>query len=171
MSGLKEFLEEVLTAVFSSPLQLRWSNHRTAEERWAEIDRLAALPPDHDECERWYESRSDKPAQVVSEPKGSVHRLVLERRDGKPPPPMAKTCGNKWCVNPNHQKPYVHKGELNGSSKLTDAQARDVIREFDGTGRTTARLAVKHDVTPAAVDSCGRGRSWGHLREEKGGGR
>jgi hypothetical protein len=89
-------------------------------------------------------------------------------------------CDNRRCCNPTHLflgtnadnmadckekgrlKVPVLRGEGNGASKLTEADAREIVAEAD-KGVRSAELARRFGVTNDAVNRLVRGNTWGHV--------
>jgi len=111
----------------------------------------------------------------------SVHRLVLEAFVG-PCPDGLVCCHNddnplnnclpnlRWDTQKSNVADCKRRGNLNrargeqaGSSKLTENQVRS-IRISLAQGSTCREIAEKYNVTPEAIRSIKRGKSWGWLK-------
>jgi len=87
-------------------------------------------------------------------------------------------CGNKLCVNPDHLEEGTMadnaqdgirlgetlRGQDNGRSKITEDQARYVLKNPDGL--TGAKLARKLGVSTATISLIRSGHRWAHLQDD-----
>lgn len=118
-----------------------------------------------------------------------AHRVSLILAKGPIPEGMfaCHTCDNRLCVNPAHLWAGTHKDNINdmiakgrcrgpnyrgekvGTSKLTEAQAREAVALLDA-GNGPASIARRiGGVTPQAISSIKSGVNWAWLREAKDG--
>lgn len=87
-------------------------------------------------------------------------------------------CGNKLCVNPDHldegtmadnaqdgiRLGETLRGETNGKAKITEEQARYVLKNPDKL--TGAKLARKLGVSAATISLIRSGQRWAHLQDD-----
>lgn len=92
-------------------------------------------------------------------------------------------CDNPECVNPGHlflgtirdnnkdmkrkgraRGPYL-KGERCPTSKLTDAQVREIKRRLIAGGETLAQIARSYGVVPQTIGWISIGKRWTHIEE------
>lgn len=78
---------------------------------------------------------------------------------GKDRQARGETHGSR--INPE----CMPRGEHNGASRLTEAQAREVLRRYQAGGVTQQALADEHHVDRTCIGSLVRGRNWRHLQE------
>ena len=147
---------------------------------WAKVDRGGP-----DECWEWTASRMPKGyGQIGSEERKTLlaHRVSYELHNGPIPADhdICHRCDNPPCVNPGHlflgsrqdnmrdcsSKGRVvvpaTQGERNGSARLTEAQAIEILTRH-ANGERGSRLASEFGVTHAAVSALIHGHTWGHL--------
>ena len=106
-----------------------------------------------------------------------AHRYVCQLVHGAPPKlklQAAHSCGKRLCVNPRHLRwdtqegnwadRYIHgthnRGELQGLSKLTTDQVREIRI---AKGKFLRGLAEKYDVDHDTIVAVLSGRSWSWL--------
>ena len=104
------------------------------------------------------------------------HRAMCIAAHGQQPkekPHAAHTCGNRWCINPNHlrwasisenQMDRVrhntsNRGENHGLAKLTEVE---VMQIFCCVG-TQTEIAEKFGVTRRTVSDIKNGKTWAWL--------
>lgn len=114
----------------------------------------------------------------------SAHRYMCMVAHGEPPSPdclALHSCGNKWCVNPQHLRwgtkaenmvdairdGDFRLGEDNPQSKLT---AEDVhgIRAARRTGATYRQIEAAFPVTRGAIHRLLHGKTWKHIPDAAG---
>ena len=115
-----------------------------------------------------------------------AHRMAWEYTYGPIPKGMhvLHTCDVRHCVNPAHLRLGTHaenmadmkakdrhaRGERSIHAVLTEAQVKEIIRDFKWYGpRRTNRdeLAARYGVKPATIYHAATGRSWAYLQPEK----
>ena len=110
-----------------------------------------------------------------------AHRVSYELHNGPIPPGLSvlHTCDNPGCVRPDHlflgtnadnMKDMINKGrgrrgERNPNSRLTAAAVKD-IRESTMRGESLRNIAARLRVSPSAVHSVAKERTWRHISEE-----
>lgn len=159
---------------------LRYGNPlagRTQVGKTLEFFENVVLPFAGDDCLIWPFSRTDNGYALIWHEGRNfiVSRLVCERIHGTAPTPehhAAHTCGrgSDACVTPKHLRwatrteneadKIVHgttnRGEQCGSSKLTEADVRE-IRQMSGTQR---EIAEKFGVAQSAISKIMTGATW-----------
>ncbi len=114
-----------------------------------------------------------------------VHRLVCEIIHGPPPTSRhyaSHNCGrghlgcvSPWCVEwktpkENKADELCHgtrgRGERNGRSKLTDADAREICRLLK-VGRTQQEIAKQFGMASATISAIKHRRIWAWLERER----
>ena len=123
---------------------------------------------------------------AVSPAKSLAHRFSYELVNGSIPKGknILHQCDNPACVNPAHLvlgthaenmrdmhrkrrgKFVAHKGEHNGSSKLTDDQVRNMRRQYSGGGVTQAKLAEQFGVSRTLVSNVVTRLAWKHVTDD-----
>lgn len=109
-----------------------------------------------------------------------AHRYAYQQLKGEIPEGLMirHLCGNKLCVNPDHLEPGTMaenaadgirlgetlRGQSNGRSKMTEAQARYILANPDNL--TGAQLARKFGVSPATISLVRSGHRWAHLHND-----
>lgn len=104
-----------------------------------------------------------------------AHRAAYRLWNGDIPDGMyvCHRCDNPPCINPAHlflgthaenlqdasRKGRMHPGELHGSARLTDAQAREIKAALSQGERGTV-IAARYDVHPNTVYAIKKGRTW-----------
>ncbi|MER9355525.1 HNH endonuclease [Mesorhizobium sp. M0514] len=115
--------------------------------------------------------------------KGYAHRWMCEAIHGPAPTPeheAAHSCGkgHEACVHPDHlrwatgqenmadrvQHGTANRGERQGLSKLTEAQAREVIR-LHRQGVAIGLIAAQFGICKSNVSIIANGKSWAWLQE------
>ena len=112
-----------------------------------------------------------------------VHRLVLEAFVG-PCPDGMECCHNngiktdnylenlRWGTHKENQQDMVHhgtaigfkrKGVRNPGAKLTDAQVREIIADYNTTGASQSGLAVKYGVARTTISGIVQRIRWKHI--------
>lgn len=108
-----------------------------------------------------------------------AHRFSFELHHGIIPPGamVLHACDNKLCVNPAHlhlgdhdlnmqeahERKRFKRGELAVISKLTSVMVAEIRNEHKAGSTSQAELARKFGVTPTAVRSVMRRKTWKHL--------
>lgn len=111
-----------------------------------------------------------------------AHRVSWELHHGPlaPGAVVCHRCDNRRCVRPDHlfigsqadnmrdmhAKGRHAYGERDGTAKLTEAEAREIIRRYR-LGETQQGLAVAFRVRKSTVCRVVRGIRWAHLRDER----
>ncbi|RVG88665.1 hypothetical protein CN177_13530 [Sinorhizobium meliloti] len=139
------------------------------------------LAHEGDGCLQWPFATGGGYAQIRINGKASpAYRLVCELAHGAPPSPeyeATHNCGrgNRGCVHPGHLEWKTHKenmadkilhgthirGERCGTSKLTESQAREVLR-LKGS-KPQREIAAEFGISRAAVGYIHRGARWAWL--------
>lgn len=138
---------------------------------------------DADDCLIWPFSRTSQGYSQIRR-NGSptaAHRYVCELSHGQAPSAdheVAHSCGNRPCVNPKHLRWATSKennadkilhgthnrGERCGSSKLTEAQAREILRL---KGKASVRvIAARFGVSEPTVSNIHHRHTWAWLDTE-----
>lgn len=141
-----------------------------------------AIPYQGTDCLIWPFSRRGRGYGMVwvDETHTQSHRYICEQAHGAPPTPTheaAHTCGqgHLGCVNPNHLEwktakenhadKLVHgtaqRGERAWSAKITEAQAREILR-LKGT-KPRREIAVEFGVNISTVNHIHNRESWAWL--------
>lgn len=112
----------------------------------------------------------------------AVHRVMLETRLGRPLEPSElalHSCDSPPCCNPAHlfagtiadnnrdkaAKGRAPRGEVNGAAKLTEEQAKEIIR-LRADGYSALGLAKRFGVTDRTIYYVAKGQKWAHLSPE-----
>lgn len=140
------------------------------------------IPYSGDDCLVWPFARaSNGYAQIhIGNRKRLTHRVVCERRHGKPPTEdheASHSCGkgHEGCVNPNHldwkthlqniQDKVAHgtdpKGERHGNAKLSEDKIREIFA-LRGTMKQR-EIAARFGVNEGAISRILSGKRWGWL--------
>jgi hypothetical protein len=138
-------------------------------------------------CKIWTHGRNKAGYGIVKLPtvKGArlTHRVSLEMKIGRPIRHglcVLHSCDNPPCCNPDHLREGTHKdnvndkvvkgrqsklqGEVHGSSKLTESQVRDIIKEANTN--TQVVLSKRYNITRSTISDILRGKSWKHIPRE-----
>lgn len=136
-----------------------------------------------DECIIWPFNRSLSGYAHIAFRGSSTNpcRLICAAVHGDPPTPehhAAHSCGHgsDACVNPRHLRwktpkendadKDIHgtrqRGEKNGISKITEQDARDILRRFRA-GETQTALAAEYGIIPSNVSSICCRKTWKHV--------
>jgi hypothetical protein len=109
-----------------------------------------------------------------------AHRWAYEQANGAIPEGalVLHKCHNRLCVNPAHLRigtcgensadmvlagrSFSNKGELNGRSKLTEADVR-AIREMGGSGARKIDIAKRFGISASNVYLILSGKGWPHV--------
>lgn len=136
------------------------------------------LPYDGEECLYWpYSGNRGYGTIVIDGRHCYVHRLVCEAANGEPPTPdheAAHSCGNghlgccakrhlSWKTHAeNAADMHIHgtvlKGDGHPVSKLTEAQAREIVALKGKVSQS--KLAKRFGVCPSNIGSIQNGRTW-----------
>lgn len=109
----------------------------------------------------------------------ALHRVICERRHGKPAPRQdtLHSCDNRSCINPDHlsfgsrkdnmqdavSKDRSSRGTRRYSAKLTDAQVLE-IRNSTGSQES---VAERYSVSRTVIGRIRRGTGWKHVYARK----
>jgi hypothetical protein len=108
-----------------------------------------------------------------------AHRLSWEIANQRPVPDgldVCHSCDNPPCVNPTHlfvgtradnmadmkRKGRHRFGEGHQTGRLTDAQAREILRRALG-GEPPGNIGIEFGVSASHVENIRRGHRWAHL--------
>lgn len=107
-----------------------------------------------------------------------AHRVAWELTNGPIPPGMdvCHACDNPPCVRPDHlfvgtradnmadmkRKGRHRFGEGHQTGRLTDAQAREILRRALA-GEPPGNIGVEFGVSASHVENIRRGHRWSHL--------
>lgn len=145
-----------------------------------------ALAHEGDECLMWPFSLTDGYGKIKDGEKWfGAHRYICLLVHGDPPSPNSQashSCGNgdKGCVSPNHiswktpsgnqSDRLIHgthsRGERSGTAKLTEQQAREILRLKGKIPQTS--LAKRYGVAPSTIGMIHNGTNWFWLPEAGG---
>jgi hypothetical protein len=140
-----------------------------------------------DGCHVWTHGKNRLGYGVVKLPgkkkPGLAHRVALELKLGREIGNglcALHSCDNPPCCNPNHLREGTHvdnvnekvgkgrqsilQGEAHGSSKLTDSQVRDIIR--NANTYTQQRISELYNISRPTISDILRGKSWKHIPRE-----
>lgn len=87
------------------------------------------------------------------------------------------TCDNRLCCNPLHlvsgsqydnvkdamEKGRHIKGEIQGNSKLTESQVKEIKRRYAAGGVTQRALGREYDIGQWEISRIVRGHRWRHV--------
>jgi len=62
-----------------------------------------------------------------------------------------------------NKNPERVRGELNGNSKISEATARAILSEYDGSYGEIPRLVKKYNSSRSLIEQLVQGRTWRHL--------
>lgn len=109
-----------------------------------------------------------------------AHRVAWEAHNAEPVPFGLKVChhcDNPACVNPYHlfigtQRRNMHdkveknrqtKGEVHGTSKLTEAAVCEIRQRYLNGNITQKQLGAEYGVTRQTISSLVRNKHWTHI--------
>lgn len=140
-----------------------------------------------DGCRIWIHGRNRAGYGTVKLPAkkkpGLAHRVALELKLGRAIGDglcALHSCDNPPCCNPDHLTEGTHmdnvndkvgkgrqsklQGETHGSSKLTETQVMDILR--DATMFTQQEMSDRYNVSRPTISDILRGKSWKHIPRE-----
>lgn len=157
------------------------------DDRLVELFKLKFVEAGPDQCWEWLASKNELGYGTMSQRRNNqstgwlAHRISYEHFIGSIPEGMlvCHTCDNPGCVNPAHfflgsnadniadrqAKGRGVVGEKGGNSKLTEAQAREIIARYRA-GESTGTLGPEYGITHNSAWHIITGRTWPHLKDE-----
>ncbi len=155
------------------------------EERYEKVDRVESI---EGKCWEWTHNKHSYGYGRISV-KGNwrlAHRVSWVKYNSAIPEDkqVNHRCHNESCVNPEHlylgtQEDNVHDaveegnfkdrengdthGEINGQSKLSEDDVRQIKKEYENTEKTYFQLADSFGISYAQVGRIVRGERWSHI--------
>lgn len=157
------------------------------DDRLVELFKRKFVEAGPNECWEWLASKNSWGYGIMCQNRKQVqtqwlaHRISYEHFVGPIPEGMlvCHTCDNPGCVNPSHlflgsnadniadrqAKGRGVVGERGGNSKLTEAQAREIIARYRA-GESPRTLGPEYGITHNSAWHIITGRTWPHLKDE-----
>lgn len=176
--------ESLYDLIKSGKLRVTVTTSPPEHRFWKKVDKNGPIHPTCGQCWSWTGGLSKRGyGQFMVGRRGlRSHRYSYTLHVGRIPNGLSvlHKCDNRSCVNPDHlfvgttldnQRDKVlkcrqAKGETNGSSKLTEAQALEIKARYKRESyrvSNSRELAKEYGVCRATIVAIGTGQVWKHL--------